>query len=164
MIVPEYHSIDYTGSELSRTANELLFEALAPLLYELHPQGSLHHTVSIYPHHLIRNQLRDGILLFLPGGQVSLVIYGKRVGDEVPAEALEEGEGGETLVGRMVQLGRPTQFVQEGEHGVLDEDVVLVDEFRSCPNLGGKPLLTEGFEAICSQTIVLIEVECIGVE
>ena len=161
MIVPEYQSIDYARSELCGPANELLFEALAPLLDHLHAQRPLHHPVSIFAHHLIRNQLRDGILLLLPRGQVSLVIYGKRVGDEVPAEALEEGEGGEALVGRVVQLGRPTQLVQEGEHGVLDEDVVLVDEFRSCPNLGGKPLLTEGFEAVCSQSIVLIEVDCI---
>jgi len=114
MIVPEYHSIDYAGSELCRPANELLLEALAPLLDQLDPQWPLHHTISIDPHHLIRNQLRDGILLFLPGGQVSLVIYGKRVGDEVPAEALEEGKGGQSLVRRVVQLGRPTEFVQEG--------------------------------------------------
>jgi hypothetical protein len=98
MIVPEDQSIDYARSELCSSPYELLFEALAPLLQQLHSQGSLHDSISIDPHHLIRNQLCDGILLFLSGGQVSLVVYSECVSDEVPAEALEEGERGQTLI------------------------------------------------------------------
>ena len=130
-------------------------------------------TVAIHPHHLIRKDVRDYVFLLECAslrGRESLLslspvfLHWHWVGDHVRTELLEQVEGGQSQQGRVMKAVHSPQFVQKGDHSVLDQDVVLVQQLWGRPKFSSEPLLSEDFVAFETHWVILIKVNWVGVE